>query len=175
LAFAIVHSTTIILPTWRTACKAHHLNVQMIPRDVSTRWNSMYDMLMVARKYSEVIDNVTSSKTLKLRKYELLEEQWGIVDDLIHIFKNATLLFSKDSESTISQVIPMMDIIDDFLIDIDTGSLSNGPPKRNLHAAVKAAVVLAKATMNCYYSQTDESNVYCIAMGMISYYYFDIC
>ena len=70
-----------------------------------------------------------------------------------------TLKFSKDSESTISQVIPRMDVIDDFL---------SQNPKHDLHAAVKASLKLAQATLNCYYSRTDESNVYRIAMGKIN-------
>ncbi|KAE9403727.1 hypothetical protein BT96DRAFT_814525 [Gymnopus androsaceus JB14] len=128
-------------------------------------------MLIVARKYSEVIDDITSNKSLKLRKYELSDTQWEIVDDLIHvleIFKNATLLFSKDSkdsESTISQVIPMMDVIDDFLVNAGPAPVTNAPSnKRNLHPAVKAAIALAKATMNHYYLFTDDSNIYWITM-----------
>ena len=42
-------------------------------------------MLVVARKYSAVIDNVTGNKALKLRKFELSDPQWKIVDDLIYV------------------------------------------------------------------------------------------
>ncbi|KAE9391422.1 hypothetical protein BT96DRAFT_764932, partial [Gymnopus androsaceus JB14] len=106
LAFAIVHSTTIALPAWYTACSDYDLPARLIPRDVATQWNSTYDMLVVASKYSAVINKITADKSLKLRKFELSDEQWKIVGNLIHIFKKATLLFSKDSASTISQVVP---------------------------------------------------------------------
>ncbi|KAE9390825.1 hypothetical protein BT96DRAFT_1063148, partial [Gymnopus androsaceus JB14] len=146
LSFAIINSTTIALPAWRDACASHHLKSILLPHDVATCWNSTFDTLVVARKYSAVIDSVTGNKSLKLRRFELSDPQWKIVNDLIfvlNIFKKATLKFSMDSESTILQVIPMMDVINDFL---------SQNPKRDLHAAVKASLKLAQATLNCYYS-----------------------
>lgn len=44
-------------------------------------------MMVVARKYSAVIDAVTANKSLKLRKFELSDKQWGIVDDLLHVLE----------------------------------------------------------------------------------------
>lgn len=81
----MIHSTTIALPTWHETCRAHRLTVRLLPRDVATRWNSTYDMLVVARKYSTVIDSITADKALKLRKFELSDDQWVIVDDLIFV------------------------------------------------------------------------------------------
>ncbi|KAE9395040.1 hypothetical protein BT96DRAFT_826824, partial [Gymnopus androsaceus JB14] len=159
LSFAIIHSTTIALPAWREACTTHGLNVRLLPRDVATRWNSTYDMMKVAREYTAVVDEITGNKSLNLRKFELSDKQWDIVDDLLHIFKSATLLFSRDNISTIAQVIPMMDVIDDFFTET---------PTRMLHPAVKSALTLAQATLNKYYSRTDDSNVYRIAMSTSS-------
>ncbi|KAJ7791893.1 hypothetical protein B0H14DRAFT_2305756, partial [Mycena olivaceomarginata] len=51
LAFAIIHSTTVGLPAWRKACV--EMFARLIPRDVRTRWNSLYDMLSVAVAYKE--------------------------------------------------------------------------------------------------------------------------
>lgn len=50
----------------------------------------------------------------------------------------------------------MMDVIDDFL---------TGASERDLFPAVKHALGLAKATLDRYYSRTDDSNIYRIAMG----------
>ena len=62
----------------------------------------------------------------------------------------------------------MMDVIDDFLVDAGPAPVTNAPSKkRNLHPAVKAAIALAKATMNRYYSRTDDSNIYRITMGTL--------
>lgn len=44
-------------------------------------------MLVVARQYSTVIDDVTECRALKLQKFELSETQWKIVDDLLHVLK----------------------------------------------------------------------------------------
>ncbi|KAJ6551550.1 hypothetical protein B0H19DRAFT_950718, partial [Mycena capillaripes] len=59
LAFAIIHSTTIGLPAWRKACLDHQMRPCLIPRDVRTRWNSLYDMLSVAVTYKDVINSFT--------------------------------------------------------------------------------------------------------------------
>lgn len=61
--------------------------VRLIPRDVKTRWNSTYDMLVMALKYRSAIDNITANKALKLRKFELDDDDWKIVLDLIRVLK----------------------------------------------------------------------------------------
>jgi hypothetical protein len=53
-----------------------------MPRDVSTRWNSTYDMLKFAYTYREAIDKITGERALKLREYELLESEWETVKQL---------------------------------------------------------------------------------------------
>jgi len=54
----------------------------MMPRDVSTRWNSTFDMLDFAIDYRTAIDTVTSNRDLNLRKYELADEEWAIAENL---------------------------------------------------------------------------------------------
>lgn len=61
--------------------------MRLIPRDVKTRWNSTYDMLKLALKYRVVVDDVTADKALKLRKYELDDEDWTIIADLMRVLK----------------------------------------------------------------------------------------
>lgn len=87
LSFAIIHSTTIALPAWRKACAAHKLPVRLIPRDVKTRWNSTYDMVKMAFKFRPAIDEITADKSLKLRKYELDDDDWRIIGDLLRVLK----------------------------------------------------------------------------------------
>jgi hypothetical protein len=70
-------------------------------------------------------------------------------------YKKATIFFSHDSAS-IANVIPAMDKLDSGL-DANT--------KQKYHPAIKAAMQLAQAKMNCYYSITDNSSIYRIAMG----------
>lgn len=55
-------------------------------------------------------------------------------------------------------VIPAMDFI-------DTSFTNSILEKDSVDAAIRAAIRLAKKTLNRYYSLTDASNLYRIAMG----------
>ena len=72
------------------------------------------------------------------------------------MYKDATLFFSQDNAVTIANVVPTMDRIDKML------STSAATP---LTPAVKHALTFACKLMDEYYSKTDLSNVYRIAMG----------
>jgi hypothetical protein len=76
-----------------------------------------------------------------------------------------TLFFSRDTPS-ISTVIPAMDHIDRHLAT----SLQDD----SLSIALHAALAIGKKTLNRYYNKTDYSEIYRIAMGMFTFfYYFD--
>ena len=47
----------------------------------------MYDMLNVALEYRKVIDEITENKSLKMRQYELDDEGWDIIKDLLRVLK----------------------------------------------------------------------------------------
>ena len=55
----------------------------MMPWDVMTCWNSTFDMLVFALKYRQAIDRITGDKDM--RKYELLEEEWRLVQQLCDV------------------------------------------------------------------------------------------
>jgi hypothetical protein len=74
------------------------------------------------------------------------------------MYKDATLFFSQDNVVTITNVIPTMDRIDAML---------SSSAKMPLNPAVKHALTFARKLMDKYYSKTDLSNVYRIAMGML--------
>ena len=157
LSFAIIRSTTLSLPQWMRLCLVHTLKEKRIPRDVVTRWNSTYDMLNFMLLYREPIDAITGDKTYKLRQFELLAEEWKIVENLVSVlkqFKQATLFFSQNTAS-VAAVIPAMDRL--------TSGLD---PQTNLkhHPAIIAALKLARNKLNRYYSLTDGSTAYRIAM-----------
>jgi hypothetical protein len=100
LSFAVIHSTTIALPAWQAACRKNNLPIRFIPRDVKTRWNSTYNMLKMAVKFRAAIDHITADKTLKMRKYELDEEDWQIISDLLRVLKVCLIHFDTKSFST---------------------------------------------------------------------------
>lgn len=73
------------------------------------------------------------------------------------MFKQATLFFSQDGVPNIATVIPAMDTIDEFL--------TSHARESTLLACIQAALAVGKTTLNRYYSKTDLSDVYRIAMS----------
>jgi hypothetical protein len=60
---------------------------RVMPRDVTTRWNSTYDMLDFALDHKVPLSAMTSEASNKLRTYELSEEEWGYVEELREVLK----------------------------------------------------------------------------------------
>ena len=87
MAYAIKDSTTIILPQWFATLEDCGLHQWMMPRDVSTRWNSTFDMLDFAVDFWDALDSVTGNQRMKLRQYELSEEDWEIATKLRDVLK----------------------------------------------------------------------------------------
>ncbi|KAF8236206.1 hypothetical protein L208DRAFT_1129820, partial [Tricholoma matsutake] len=59
LAYKIMHSTIILLPAWKDCLKNLELAIKIMPWDISTRWNSTYDMLCFAIHYCKAIEDMT--------------------------------------------------------------------------------------------------------------------
>jgi len=70
-----------------------------------------------------------------------------------------TLYFSRTTPNLLT-VIPAMDHIDTVFTDACQ-------PTSNFCPAVEAVIEIAKQTLNCYYSLTDASELYRIAMGLL--------
>jgi hypothetical protein len=164
---------------WFEALEQMKLTACKMPHDVSTRWNSTYDLLTFVLQYQAGIDDVTSNKTAGLRQYELSDEEWGIACQLCNslrvcllfivpnlafvpymcrqqVFKDATLFFLC-STPNLATVILAMDHIDKML----TTSCLN-----KIHMpSLCAALSIGKKTLNRYYNTTDQSEVYQIAMS----------
>jgi hypothetical protein len=73
--------------------------------------------------------------------------------------KDATLYFSRGSPN-LAAVIPAMD-------HIDTVFTNAALPSSNLNPAIRVAVGIAKKTLNRYYSLTDASESYRVAMSKL--------
>ncbi|KAL1657551.1 hypothetical protein GGF50DRAFT_25191, partial [Schizophyllum commune] len=58
LAFKIINSSTILLPAWKEILTELGLRIKLLPRDVRTRWNSTYDMLVSALEHRDAIDKM---------------------------------------------------------------------------------------------------------------------
>jgi hypothetical protein len=84
------------------------------------------------------------------------------------VFKDVTLYFSSEKHCTITQIIPTMAKIDDIITaTVVSSTPSTGAPNKHvIHGSIKSALKLAKKVTNKYYSATDKSKVYRVAMGM---------
>jgi hypothetical protein len=78
---------TIILPHWFNVLDELGLDARMMPRDVSTGWNSTFDMLRFAIEYQMAIDAITAERTMNLRDYELGIEEWNVAEELCDVLK----------------------------------------------------------------------------------------
>ncbi|KAF9052598.1 hypothetical protein BDP27DRAFT_1386323 [Rhodocollybia butyracea] len=89
VSFKIINSPTLLLPRWRETVAGTNFKDHILPRDVTTRWNSTYDMLAAFIEMKDVVCIYS-----------------------FNILKDATLFFSSNSPN-ISAVIPAMDAIDE--------------------------------------------------------------
>ena len=146
-----------------------------MPRDVATRWNLTFDMLQFALEYRAAIKQITGEVDMKLRNYEMSSEEWDVASELCEvlkvcllylllfsltsrqIFKDATLFFSRDGTPSLTTVIPAMDYINKVLVSNATNN--------NFSLSIQAALSMSKKTLNRYYSKTDDSELYQIAIG----------
>ena len=85
--FAIKNSTTIILPQWFAVLQDLELAEHMIPCDVTTQWNLTFDMLDFTIKHIAAIDAITSDHYMKLRQYELSEDEQDVACQLQDVLK----------------------------------------------------------------------------------------
>ncbi|KAI9068874.1 hypothetical protein FKP32DRAFT_1560798 [Trametes sanguinea] len=116
-------------------------------------------MLNFAVDYRKAINTLCTTREHGLRAFELSRTDWAIASelrDVLKIFKDATLFFSRDTLN-LAMVIPAMDHIDATLTDYTL-------PGNTLQPPVSAALRLAKKTLNKYYKLSDLSATYRIAM-----------
>ncbi|KAF9543541.1 hypothetical protein CPC08DRAFT_649853 [Agrocybe pediades] len=124
-------------------------------------------MLTFALEYRTAIDKFTADRKNDIRDLEMVESEWEIVqelNDVLMVLKHATTYFSR-ADSTLADVIPVMDIVNDRL----TAHANDD----SLSPAIRAALGLAKKTLNRYYSRTDDTPTYRIAMILHPKYKMD--
>jgi hypothetical protein len=63
------------------------MKARLIPHNVSTRWNSTFDMLKVAIEYRAPIDTLVGGRKNKMRDLELDASEWTALEDLMKVLK----------------------------------------------------------------------------------------
>ncbi|KAF8549901.1 hypothetical protein OG21DRAFT_1382778, partial [Imleria badia] len=97
-------------------------------------------------------------RDLRLRKFELADEEWELVGQLcsvLKILKDTTLFFSRGTPN-LTMVIPAMDSIDELFRKYSHD--------KKYSPAIRVAVSIAKRVLNRYYALTDRSEVYHVTM-----------
>ncbi|KIM61367.1 hypothetical protein SCLCIDRAFT_122107, partial [Scleroderma citrinum Foug A] len=163
LAYKIINSSTIILPAWKETLINLCMTISLMPQDVATQWNLTLDLLEYALKHQEAVDLIMQRRELGLRTFELTDNEWGVLEQLHSILKDATLYFSHLTPN-LAMVIPAMDHIHQ--------ELSKYSHDKKYVRSICAGISLAKETLNHYYSRTDETEVYHIAMGKLDLFTF---
>lgn len=69
------------------------LSSRMMPRDVTTRWNYTFEMLNFAYAYRDAYNEITANRDMKMRDYELSDEEWEIVRQLGLVLKVSKCVF----------------------------------------------------------------------------------
>ena len=70
------------------------LAVRIMPRDVTTHWNSTYDMLSFAYEHKEAVKALTSDLSNNLREFELSEVEWQLVKELCDVLTVSLITIS---------------------------------------------------------------------------------
>ncbi|KAG1827661.1 hypothetical protein EV424DRAFT_1537239 [Suillus variegatus] len=137
------------LSQYQDACKAL---VILAPLVNETGWQFSLWPLNFCSTYIETSQSFTS------RLRELSNHEWEIIKQLRDILKilKDTMLFFSHATPNLATVISAMDLIEEKLMSYSRN--------KNYSPAIRAAVRLAKETLNRYYELTDRSEVYCIAM-----------
>jgi hypothetical protein len=82
-----MHSTTVLLLTWKMLLEKHKLAICIMPQDVKTHWNSTYDMLHFALEYKEALKELTSDLRNGLCHFELDNVEWDLMEELAIVLK----------------------------------------------------------------------------------------
>ena len=86
-SLAIKNSSTIVLPKWYKVLETLSLKPCMMPRDVSTHWNSMYNMVEFAIEYYDALNIMMADCDMNLHKFELSKKEWGMVTELCEVLR----------------------------------------------------------------------------------------
>jgi hypothetical protein len=89
----------LLLPAWRKLLKELGMSDRIIPCDVTTCWNSTYDMLKFALEYRKAIDMLTVDKQNELQDYELSKRKWTMAAQLHDVLEASDRSIPQNADS----------------------------------------------------------------------------
>ena len=137
----------------------HSGQQRSLPWRVPTRWNSDLTCLSAHIGFETPVRQLTSSDP-SLKKYALSEAQWKLAKQLaevLEIFYDITILFSKAEVPLVHEVIPMLEAMEHDLTVIRDSF--------ELPVVIRIAAIAALLIISKYYALTDDNEVYRIAIG----------
>ncbi|THH18736.1 hypothetical protein EUX98_g8907 [Antrodiella citrinella] len=164
LAKRVFHSPSI-RHDLKTQCESCGITPKQMIRTVATRWNSTSDAIARALELRLAINKLLALSKYDqpgkkgLRRFKLFDPEWVILErihPLLQKFVLATKIISKTNTPLIHQVIPVIDIL--------TENLQQTIDDRSLPKMVRRAAKRGLTVLNKYYSATDQSVMYRIAM-----------
>jgi hypothetical protein len=161
----------------RDACERTASKTLALIQAIKTRWNSHGNCLLRTLFLKKAVKHLCEH-TPELTRYEFTKTEWTIMQQLkepmevcclfVHRFRCLPCIqafifamekVSKGDASLIWQVIPMIDDLNEMLTTLALDS--------TLHKSVRFAAYGARAVLNKYYSKTDDSVIFRVAISKI--------
>ncbi|KAF8584156.1 hypothetical protein K439DRAFT_1346748, partial [Ramaria rubella] len=145
-----------LLKAYKKALVDADLEHQELPWDVSTRWNSMAELLSVTIKVYKAINDITDKCANKVTKLWLSKKEWQIARDLLPGLLEITKHISRSNVPMLHKVILLIDNISHALNSLITNV--------DLHLSICHAAFRGRTVLNKYYSKTDQSELYRLSL-----------
>ncbi|VDC02336.1 unnamed protein product [Peniophora sp. CBMAI 1063] len=160
VTFKLINLSTILLPAWKYCCTKYGLDICMMPRDVSTRWDLLYLLLEFALKYRKAVTRLIPKFPSELGDASLDDDAWETISQLwgvLKIFRSATLFYShEDRTATMATVLPHLDALE--------AQLAKDAANHKLKPAIRGAAALGRKTIMCYFSLIETRAIYRICV-----------
>jgi hypothetical protein len=158
-----IRGSTQMMEKFDHICASNKIPTLKVIIDVSTRWNSTFDMSVRAMNLKGALIDICNH-VKKFKKYELSETEWryiGVISQVMEPLKEVTKLFSADSVSTLGQLIPVFNALMDHFEDLGDSSEDERIKKACRAAADKAIEYYRKNNLsnNCLFAMTLDPRV----------------
>lgn len=131
--------------------------------DVSTRWNSTHDMIVLGTRMQSAIDLLCQHNE-KLQGLKITENEWNLLKKYIKHLRNSktsTNLFSKEKYPTLNLVVIGINILINKL-DTAINNLSNFEELSSIQKMILEALQAAHSKIMKHYSKTNWT--YCTVL-----------